>query len=109
LRTRDALSWVTVEGARMLGQEDRVGTIASGKQADLVLIRADALDLQPVHDPISSVIMQSNPSNVDLVMIAWRKRDGRLLWGDLGPLVEELCESGRRITRDVGLEPADLV
>ncbi|HKN31185.1 MAG TPA: amidohydrolase family protein [Roseiarcus sp.] len=110
LRTRDALSWVTVEGARMLGQEDRIGTIAIGKQADLVLLRADALNLQPIHDPISSVVMQSNPSNIDSVMIAgrWRKRDGRLLWGDLGSLVEELCESGRRISRDVGLQPADL-
>ena len=110
LRARDALSWVTVEGARMLGQEDRVGTIAIGKQADLVLIRADALNLQPIHDPISSVIMQSNPSNIDSVMIAgrWRKRAGRLLWGDLTSLMEDLAESGRRITRDVGLLPADL-
>jgi len=110
LRTRDALSWVTVEGARMLGQEDRIGTIAVGKQADLVLIRADALNLQPIHDPVSSVIMQSNPSNIDSVMIAgrWRKRDGRLLWGDLASLMEDLAESGRRISRDVGLLPADL-
>ena len=110
LRTRDALSWVTVEGARMLGQKDRIGTIAIGKQADLVLIRADALNLQPVHDPISSVVMQSNPSNIDSVMIAgrWRKRAGRLLWGDLGSLIEDLAESGRRISRDVGLQPADL-
>jgi cytosine/adenosine deaminase-related metal-dependent hydrolase len=110
LRTRDALSWVTVEGSRMLGEEDRIGTIAAGKQADLVLLRADALNLQPIHDPISSVIMQSNPSNIDSVMIAgrWRKRDGRLIWGDLGSLIEELAESGRRISRDVGLQPADL-
>ena len=52
-------SWVTLEGARMLGQEDRIGSIAPGKQADLVLLRADALNLQPIHDPISSVVMQS--------------------------------------------------
>ncbi len=110
LRARDALSWVTIEGARMIGQEGRIGTIAVGKQADLVLIRADALNLQPIHDPISSVIMQSNPSNIHSVMIAgsWRKRNGRLIWGDLGPLIEELCASGRRISRDVGLKPADL-
>jgi cytosine/adenosine deaminase-related metal-dependent hydrolase len=70
LRTRDALGWLTVEGARLLGQQDRIGTIARGKQADFVLLRADALNLQPIHDPISSVVMQANPSNIDSVMIA---------------------------------------
>jgi cytosine/adenosine deaminase-related metal-dependent hydrolase len=109
-RARDALSWVTVEGARMLGQEDRIGSIAPGKQADLLLLRADALNLQPIHDPISSVVMQSNPSNIDAVMIAgtWRKRNGRLLWDGLDRLIEELGESGRRICRGVGLNPDDL-
>ncbi|HEY1945126.1 MAG TPA: amidohydrolase family protein [Roseiarcus sp.] len=110
LRTRDALAWVTVEGARMLGQEDRIGAIALGKQADLVMLRADALNMQPIHDAISAVVMQSNPSNIDSVMIAgkWRKRRGRLISEDLKPLIEELGESGRRISRDVGLQPDDL-
>jgi cytosine/adenosine deaminase-related metal-dependent hydrolase len=110
LSARDALAWVTVEGARMLGQEDRIGSLDVGKQADLVLIRADALNLQPVHDPISSVVMQSNAANIDSVMVAgaWRKRDGRLLREDLADLTAELCESGRRICRDVGLQPDDL-
>jgi len=110
LSARDALAWVTVEGARMLGQEDRIGSLDVGKQADLVLIRADALNLQPVHDPISSVVMQSNAANIDSVMVAgvWRKRHGRLLRDDLAELVQELRESGHRICRDVGLQPADL-
>ena len=94
----------------MLGQEDRIGTIARGKQADLVLLRTDALNMQPIHDPISTVVMQSNPSNIDSVMIAgeWRKRNGRLIADDLKPLIEELGEFGRRISRDVGLQPDDL-
>ena len=81
----------------MLGQEDRIGTIALGKPADLVLLRADAQNLQPIHDPISAVTMQSNPSNIDSVMIAgrWRKRHGRLLSEDLGSLIEELGERAR--------------
>jgi cytosine/adenosine deaminase-related metal-dependent hydrolase len=110
LRTRDALRWVTLEGARMLGQEGRIGSIAPGKQADLVLLRADALNLHPIHDVISSVVMQANPGNVDSVMVAgvWRKRHGRLLRPDLPVLAEELGESGRRICREVGLQPADL-
>jgi cytosine/adenosine deaminase-related metal-dependent hydrolase len=110
LTARDALGWVTVDGARMLGQESRIGSLDVGKQADLVLIRADALNLQPIHDPISSVVMQSNASNIDSVMVAgaWRKRHGRLVRDDLADLIQELGDSGRRICRDVGLQPADL-
>ncbi|HEY1230623.1 MAG TPA: amidohydrolase family protein, partial [Ramlibacter sp.] len=52
--TREALGWVTVEGARMLQQLDRIGTLAPGKQADLVVIRASDLNMQPVHDPVSA-------------------------------------------------------
>jgi 5-methylthioadenosine/S-adenosylhomocysteine deaminase len=109
LRARDALAWVTTEGARMLGKEDRIGAIVPGVQADLVLLRADAPNLQPVHDPIATVVMQSHPGNIDSVMIAgaWHKRDGRLLREGIAPLLEELDEAGRRISRDVGLQPAD--
>jgi cytosine/adenosine deaminase-related metal-dependent hydrolase len=110
LRARDALSWVTIEGARMLGQEDRIGSITPGKQADLLLLRADGLNLQPIHDPISTVVMQSNASNIDSVMVAgvWRKRHGRLLCDDLDSKLEELGESARRIREAVGLHLADI-
>ena len=103
--TREALSWVTVEGARMLGQLDRIGTLAVGKQADLVLIRADALNMQPVHDPVSTVVMQTSLANIDSVMVAgrWKKRDGRLLDVDVPPLLNRLRASGQKITQAMGL------
>jgi len=103
--TREALGWVTVEGARMLGQLDRIGTLAAGKQADLVLIRADALNLQPVHDPVSTVVMQTSLANIDSVMVAgrWRKRHGQLLEVSLGPKLAALRASGQKITRALGL------
>ena len=103
--TREALSWVTVEGARMLGQFDRIGSLAAGKQADLVLIRADDLNMQPVHDAVNSVVMQTTLANIDSVMVAgqWRKRQGRLLDGALAPKLAALRESGERITRALGL------
>ncbi len=105
ITTREALSWVTVEGARMLGQLDRIGTLAVGKQADLVLIRADALNMQPVHDPVSTVVMQTSLANIDSVMVAgrWKKREGRLLEVDVPPLLSRLQASGQKITQAMGL------
>lgn len=99
ITTREALAWITVEGARMLGMEDRIGSLAPGKQADLVLIRADDLNMWPVHDAVTSVVTQTGLANVDSVMIAgrWRKRGGRLLHGDLAARKEALAASGRRI------------
>ena len=102
---REALQWVTVEGARMLGQLDRIGSLAAGKQADLVMIRASDLNMQPVHDPISSVVFQTSLANIDSVMVAgqWKKRHGQLLGVELAPKLELLRASGRKITQALGL------
>lgn len=103
--TREALSWVTIEGARMLKQEHRIGSLAAGKQADLVVIRASDLNMQPVHDPVSTVVMQTSLANIDSVMVAgrWKKRDGRLVGVDLAPGLAALRASGDKITRALGL------
>lgn len=101
----EALAWVTVEGARMLGQLDRIGTLAAGKQADLVLIRADALNMRPLHDPVAAVVFQASLANIDSVMVAgrWKKRRGQLLGTDLPPLLDALEASGRKIVGALGL------
>lgn len=105
ITTREALQWVTVEGARMLGQLDRIGTLAAGKQADLVLVCADDLNMQPVHDPVSTVVMQATLANIDSVMVAgrWKKRQGKLVDVDLAPKLAALQVSGRKITTALGL------
>lgn len=103
--TREALAWVTLEGAKMLKASHRIGSLAAGKQADLVLIRADDLNMQPVHDPVSTVVMQTSLANIDSVMVAgqWKKRQGRLLQTDLAPKLEALRASGRKIAGALGL------
>lgn len=105
ITTREALAWVTLEGAKMLKASHRIGSLAPGKQADLVLIRADDLNMQPVHDPVSTVVMQTSLANIDSVMVAgqWKKRQGRMLQTDLAPKLEALRASGRKIAGALGL------
>lgn len=112
IRTLDALRWVTTEGARMLGQSDRIGSITPGKLADLVLIDARLPNMQPVHDPVSTVLMQTSLLNIDSVMVAgrWRKRHGALVGDDGEPMdpqswLPALRESGRRLAAGVGWKP----
>ena len=96
---REALSWVTTRGAKMLRMQDRIGSLAVGKEADLVLIDARQLNMHPVHDPVASVVMQTSLANIDSVMIAgrWKKRHGRLLYADLARRQEELALSADRV------------
>jgi cytosine/adenosine deaminase-related metal-dependent hydrolase len=99
ITTREALSWITIDGARMLCIDDQIGSLKPGKQADLVLISTNSINMQPVNDPVSAVVMQANLSNIDSVMVAgqWRKRSGKLLAGGLSEKFDCLRESGRRI------------
>lgn len=99
---RQPLSWITIEGARMLGLDHRIGSLAAGKQADITLIDARALHLQPLHDP-AAVVMQAGRGDVEAVMIAGRfvKRNGRLLAEGLDGKLERLAASGTRIVEEL--------
>jgi cytosine/adenosine deaminase-related metal-dependent hydrolase len=107
--TMEALRWITIEGARMLGQLDRIGSLSPGKQADLVMVDARQPNMQPVHDPVNSVLMQCSLANIDSVMIAgtWRKRQGRLCDAqghqlDAASWLTPLRASGERLANEVG-------
>jgi cytosine/adenosine deaminase-related metal-dependent hydrolase len=103
ITAREALAWVTLEGARMLKMQDRIGSLTPGKQADVVLIRASDLNMQPMHDPVTTVVTQTSLANIDTVMVAGqlKKAKGQLLANDLGPLQQRLSDSGHRIMRDL--------
>ncbi len=100
---REALRWITTEGARMLGREDQIGSLTPGKLADLVIINASDLNLFPVHDPVATVVMQTSLANIEAVMIGgvWKKRNGRLLVEGLETKKDLLAQSGRRLVQDI--------
>ena len=100
---REALRWVTTEGARMLGREHQIGSLTPGKLADLVIIDASHLNLVPVHDPVATVVMQTSLANIEAVMIggSWKKRNGRLLVDGLESKKQRLAQSGERLVHDI--------
>jgi 5-methylthioadenosine/S-adenosylhomocysteine deaminase len=102
---REALRWATIAGAEMLGLAARIGSLTPGKQADIVLLRGDDLNLFPVVDPIRSIVLHAGIANVDTVFVAGRavKRHGRLLYRDLARRKAELAETSRRILDRAGL------
>ena len=82
----DVLRFATVDGAAACGLADRIGTLSVGKEADIVLIRSDAINTMPGgDDPVATVVAAADTSNVDTVIVRGTvvKRDGRLLGVDL--------------------------
>ena len=100
---KQALEWITIKGAQALNLDDKIGSLTVGKQADLVLISADDLNMSPVHDPISSVVMQTSLANIDTVIIAGetRKEHGRLIYPNVGELKTQLVQSGKRLMSEL--------
>jgi cytosine/adenosine deaminase-related metal-dependent hydrolase len=96
---REALAWATLNGAKMAGLDDRIGSLTPGKQADIVLLRADDLNLLPVIDPVHSIVLHAGIANIDTVLVAGRavKQGGKMLYRDLPRRKAELVETSRRI------------
>lgn len=88
LPAHEVVALATREGARVLGLEDRVGTLTPGKQADLIVVDLDRAHLTPLYDPCSHLVYAARSADVRHVMVAgrWLLKDRRLLtldWPDL--------------------------
>jgi 5-methylthioadenosine/S-adenosylhomocysteine deaminase len=83
------LRMATLGGARALGWEERIGSIAVGKQADFAAVRMDALEVQPIYHLISQLIYASSRRQVSDVWIAGVRKvhDGELIGIDGGALL----------------------
>jgi cytosine/adenosine deaminase-related metal-dependent hydrolase len=107
LTHRNVLEFATIDGARTCGLGDRVGSLAPGKQADIVLLNVNAINTMPLVDPIATIVVFSDTSNVDSVFVAGRalKRKGVLVDADLGRLFQQLDESRNHILGRAGMLP----
>ena len=95
--TRDALTWATVNGAKALGMDARIGSLAPSKAADVIVVGpgGERPNMLGRADPVGALVQQANPSNVRTVLVAGRpvKLDGRLLDVDLADVGRMLDES----------------
>jgi len=97
LSTRRALEMGTIDGARALGIEDKVGSLEPGKRADFIMIQTNVITMGVFSDPTRAVVEAAEPSNVDTVVI-----DGRILKrnGKFTALVPEQIVADAVLTRD---------
>ena len=74
IKAYDILKMATIEGARVLGLDDKIGTIEVGKKADLIFINTNKTHLYPENDLCTNLVYSANGADVDTVII-----DGKLI------------------------------
>jgi cytosine/adenosine deaminase-related metal-dependent hydrolase len=92
LTTRDVLRFATVQGAKDLRLDHKVGTLTPGKEADILLLDAEAINVAPLNVVPGAVVSLMERSNVETVIVAGkvRKWKGRLLEVNLRKLRGDL-------------------
>jgi 5-methylthioadenosine/S-adenosylhomocysteine deaminase len=104
---RRMLQLATIDGARALGVADRIGSLTPGKRADVILVRADDLNLTAtVGDPPGMLVFSGQPNNVDAVIVDGRilVRGGRLIHLDKAQIQKDAVVSILDLrARDVSL------
>ncbi len=74
---RLAVRAATLGGAEALGLGSVTGSLEAGKKADMILVDAEAINIQPVYDWYATVAYAMRPDNVDTVFVGGRMiRDG---------------------------------
>jgi 5-methylthioadenosine/S-adenosylhomocysteine deaminase len=74
LTSRDVLEFATIEGAKAAGLGDRVGSLTPGKEADIVVLNAERLNVWPLNNAVGCVVNLMNPVNVEAVIIRGKLR-----------------------------------
>ncbi|MBZ5577470.1 MAG: amidohydrolase family protein [Acidobacteriia bacterium] len=103
---RDLLECATVNGAACAGLSDKCGTLTPGKEADIVLIRADDLNLYPSNNAMGTVVAAADTANVDTVIIGGiiRKSKGRMAGVNMAQLRKQIDESRSYLFQQAGYQ-----
>ncbi|HYZ12856.1 MAG TPA: amidohydrolase family protein [Actinomycetota bacterium] len=91
----EVLACATIDGAKANGLDAKTGSLTPGKQADVILLRTDRMNVTPLNDPATAVVAGMDTGNVDTVMIAGRvmKRHGKLLHVDWAAVKRAAADS----------------
>ncbi|MFI4998337.1 MAG: amidohydrolase family protein [Reyranellales bacterium] len=74
LTPRRLIETATIGAARVLGLDDRIGSLTPGKRADLVLIRKGPFGDSVARDACAHVLLQTSPREVDTVIVDGKVR-----------------------------------
>jgi 5-methylthioadenosine/S-adenosylhomocysteine deaminase len=105
LQTQDVLRYATINGAKDLRLDRKIGTLTPGKEADIILLDAEAINVAPLNNVPGAVVSLMERSNVETVIVAGkvRKWKGQMLDVDLLTLRRQLEESRDYVFQAAGI------
>ena len=78
LSIRDVLSFATIDGARTLGLENKIGSLTPGKRADVIMMDLDEIKVIPVNgDPLATALLHGRTSDVSWVFVDGNAEEAR--------------------------------
>ncbi|MDB5596160.1 MAG: 5-methylthioadenosine/S-adenosylhomocysteine deaminase [Hyphomicrobiales bacterium] len=104
LKFMQCLEMGTINGARALGLDKITGSLTPGKRADIILLRADDLNMVPFANVDCAIVRSATPANVDSVIVDGRvvKRGGRLTGVDVEAVKRAAAASAYAIRQKAG-------
>jgi 5-methylthioadenosine/S-adenosylhomocysteine deaminase len=105
LNAKELVAMATMGGARVLGLEDKIGSLQAGKLADVIIVDMDAPHLTPVYDPVSHLVYSAKGSDVRDVIVNGRLvvRNRGINTVDEGTVKKDVRNFAGRIAADLGL------
>jgi 5-methylthioadenosine/S-adenosylhomocysteine deaminase len=99
------LRFATINGAKHLRLDGKTGSLTPGKEADIIMLDATALNVAPLNNVPGAVVSLMDRANVETVIIAGkvRKWKGKLLGVDLNHLRRQLEASRDYIFAAAGI------
>jgi 5-methylthioadenosine/S-adenosylhomocysteine deaminase len=99
-----ALAMATIEGARALRMDDRIGSLEPGKRADMILVSMSGPRQTPMYDPLSHLVYVARGDDVTTTIVNGRvlMRDRKVLTLDEAAVLGEANEMAARVRQAVG-------
>jgi cytosine/adenosine deaminase-related metal-dependent hydrolase len=91
LSASDVFEAATVGGARAMGMGDKIGRLAPGYQADVVMLDLTSINYVPLNNPLYHVVFCEDGTGVDRVMIGGRivVEGGAVIGVDMGKVADQ--------------------
>jgi cytosine/adenosine deaminase-related metal-dependent hydrolase len=106
LTTRDVLRFATLEGAKDLKLDHKIGSLTPGKEADIILLNAQAINVAPLNVVPGAVVSLMERSNVETVIVGGTvlKWNGQMLNVNLRRLRGQLEQSRDFLFEAAGIQ-----
>jgi cytosine/adenosine deaminase-related metal-dependent hydrolase len=104
VNVREVLECATVNGATCAGLRSKCGSLSPGKEADIVMIRTDDINLYPSNNALGTVVAAADIKNIDTVMIGGviRKSSGKMIGVNWPKLRAQIDESRNYLFQKAG-------